>query len=290
MQLLLPYADPARFLAELINKYGFSLYNTWSSQSVTLPECIGAGFVQLFVKNDIHFFRGIWDFNEPTVFSSHDPVGKKGLIDFRVSKVDEVIHSSALEGAKKFEWEITRVDGIRFFIPEDYFIGTRFDLSCRFPAFAHDPQIKQMIKQLFEIPSHDFSNTMLLDAKLTEFVFYVIRQLSNAKMGPLIDCNLPQRRLDCISEAHAMILGNLDKEMSILQLSRSVGLNECDLKRDFKKIYGLPIRQYIIQQKIERANRLIVENHLDFKETARSLGYTNIKHFEALFKRYYGKI
>jgi len=290
MQLLLPYADPTKFLRELITKYDFSLYDTWSSKSVTLPESIGVGFIQLFVKNDIHFFRGIWDFNQPTVFRSPDPVGKKGLIDFRISGQDQIMHSSALEGAKRFEWEITCVNGIRFFIPEKYFTGSRFELSCRFEACAHDPQIKQMIKQLFDIPTDDFSNTMLLDAKLTEFVFYLIRSLSSAKMGPALSDMLPQRRLDHINEAHSIILSNLNTELSIAQISRSVGLNECDLKRDFKKIFGLPIRQYIIQQKIELANRLICENHLNFAETAKSLGYTNVKHFETLFKRYYGEI
>lgn len=288
MQLMLPYVNPINFLGELINKYRFSPTSTWASQSVMLPENIGSGFLQLFVKSDIHFFRGIWDFNEPTVFGSPDPVGKEGLIDFRISNIDQVLHSSALEGAKKFEWEITKVNGFRFFIPERYFNGDKHDLTYRFHNCVHHPLIKQMIKQLFEIPYRDFSNTMLLDAKLTEFVFYLICHLSNTEIVPIINDELPKRHLDCINEAHAIILANLDKEISISKLSRLVGLNQCDLKRDFKQVFGLPIKQYSIQQKIVLANKLITENHLDFSETARSLGYTNIKHFERLFNRYYG--
>jgi AraC-like DNA-binding protein len=290
MQLLLPYADPAKFLQELIAKYSFSPRDTWSSKSVLLPEHTGVGFVQLFIKSDIHFFRGIWDFNEPTQFYSPDPVGQRGLIDFRISNEDQLLHSAALEGAKEFSWEITRVDGIRFFIPEAYFIGSMPELRRRFESCAHHPQIKQLIKQLFEISAPDFSNTMLLDAKLTEFIYYLIRHLSQKALDPADGDSLSQRRLDSIKEAHTRIMSNMDTEISILQLSRWVGLNECDLKRDFKKVYGLPIRQYIIQQKIQMANLLVAENHVDLAEAARSLGYTNIRYFEMLFKRYYGKI
>jgi len=290
MQLLLPYADPAKYLQELTMKYGFSLRDTWSSKSVLLPEHMGNGFVQVFIKNDIHFFRGIWDFNEPTQFYSPDPVGQRGLIDFRISNEDQLLHSAALEGVKKFEWEITRVDGIRFFIPEGYFMESVRELSRRFQVCSHHPQIKQLIKQLFEISAHDFSNTMLLDAKLTEFVYYLIRHLSRKEIAPVNDDDLTLRHLDRIKEAHTRIMSSMNTEISILQLSRWVGLNECDLKRDFKKVYGLPIRQYIIQQKIQLANLLVAENHVDLAEAARSVGYTNIRYFEMLFKRYYGKI
>ncbi|KRT17971.1 hypothetical protein ASU31_01370 [Pedobacter ginsenosidimutans] len=290
MQLLLPYADPTKYLQELTTKYGFSSRDTWSSKSIILPEHMGTGFVQVFIKNDIHFFRGIWDFNEPTQFYSPDPVGQRGLIDFRISNEDQLLHSAALEGAKKFGWEITRVDGIRFFIPEAYFTGGITELSRRFQSCAHHPQVKQLIKQLFEISARDFSNTMLLDAKLTEFIYYLIRHLSQKEIEPADSDGLTQRRLDSIREAHTRIMSNMDTEISVLQLSRWVGLNECDLKRDFKKVYGLPIRQYIIQQKIQMANLLVAENHVDLAEAARSLGYTNIRYFEMLFKRYYGKI
>jgi len=290
MQLLLAYADPAKYLQELKMKYGFAVCDTWSSKSVLLPEHMGNGFVQVFVKNDIHFFRGIWGFNEPTLFYSPDPVGQHGLIDFRISNEDQLLHSAALEGVKKFEWEITHVNGIRFFIPKKYFMGSTLDLRSRFQICIHHPQIKQLIKQLFEIAAQDFSNTMLLDAKMTEFAYYLIRHLSQKEVSPAFEIGIDQRRLENIKEAHVRIMSNMNTEVSVSQLSRWVGLNECDLKRDFKKVYGLPIRQYIIKQKIQLANALLTENNLELSDVARSLGYTNVKHFEMLFKRYYGKI
>lgn len=290
MQLLLPYADPAKYLQELKMKYGFSLRDTWSSKSVLLPDHIGNGFVQVFVKNDIHFFRGIWDFNEPTLFYSPDPVGQHGLLDFRISNEDQLLHSAALEGVKKFEWDITRVNGIRFFIPKKYFIGSMPELSRRFQACAYHPQIKQLIKQLFQISARDFSNTMLLDAKLTEFVYYLIRHLSQTEICLANHEELTVKRLGIIKEAHSRIMSNLESEVNVVQLSRWVGLNECDLKRDFKKVYGLPIRQYMIQQKIQLANLLVSENNLQLAEAARSLGYTNTRYFELLYRRYYGEI
>ncbi|MEJ7827900.1 MAG: hypothetical protein WKF91_06890 [Segetibacter sp.] len=119
MELKLPYINPVNFANSLVNDYGFTRQEVWNAEHIQMPASSGKGSLLIFIRDDIHFFRGKWAFNERTTFHSSDQVGKKGIVDFRISASGQ-IQSAAIEGCNKFEFDTTNVDGMRIFIPEKY--------------------------------------------------------------------------------------------------------------------------------------------------------------------------
>lgn len=72
------------------------------------------------------------------------------------------------------------------------------------------------------------------------------------------------------------------------QLARLANLSYCQLFRLFKRHLGLSLQQYIEQQRIGYAKRLLTLNHLSIKEVASQVGFTNQLYFSRRFQKAVG--
>lgn len=286
MELKLPYIDPADFAATLTNNYSFGNNGAWNSINLMFPENVGEGALQLYIRNDIHYFRGKWKFKEESMFISKDQVGKKGLIDFRVNKSGQ-IHSASIEGDKRFEWEITEVDGFRFFIPEKYLNLHNGRFPDHFEKYCYNNNIINLQKQILTLSPDDIPSAMLLESKMLEFIYYWIDYLRTEEIDLHFD-DISNRHLSAVNNAHEIVQNHINKTLSIKLLSRKVGLNEYDLKKNFKKIYGLPIHQYHIKLRLEQARELIRTTDLPIATISQIIGYSNRGHFSSLYQRFFG--
>jgi len=286
MEFKLPYINPVSLSRGLVNEYRFKVTEAWNAQNLSLPDSLGNGSVQLFIRNDFHYFRGKWKFHEPTRFFSADPVGK-GMIDFRVNKYGGDIYSSSIQGEKNFEWDITEVDGFRFFVPEKYFNLNKRELAARFERYRLNPAIFEVEKELFRIDTSEISNVIGLESKMLELLSLWVNVLSYADIGGYLE-TVPDYRRRCLENARHILQEKVGEPPSIKTLSRQVGLNENYLKRDFHKLYGMPVRQYTIKLRMEKARQMIRESDLPVQEICAGLGYTNRGHFAELYKRYFG--
>lgn len=89
-----------------------------------------------------------------------------------------------------------------------------------------------------------------------------------------------------VQEAHAYLVCNFKNPPTIKVLSRMVLLNELQLKKDFKRLYGKTIRSFIIDLRMQKAKSLVGE--FPVGEVAGILGYKSVPHFINSFKKYYG--
>ncbi|HVY73660.1 MAG TPA: AraC family transcriptional regulator [Puia sp.] len=286
MDLLLPYINPDHFADGLKKNYGFKERQAWNSRLLLLPDESGAGTLQLFTRSDIHFFRGKWRFSESTTFYSEDPVGKKGLIDFRTNGSD-CIQSCAIEGQKKFEFDTTNVDGIRIFIPETFFSVDRKKMHERFDKYFLDNNILKLLREVLAIDPQKTANSILLESKILEFIFYWREFLCNRDIEQYFE-GLNSYQASCVAIAKQIVDNNFSADISIRELSRKSGINEYDLKRGFRTVVGLPVRQYIIKRRMEKARETIRSTDLPLHEICRSLGYENQSHFVSLYIRFFG--
>ena len=74
---------------------------------------------------------------------------------------------------------------------------------------------------------------------------------------------------------------------TIRQLSKQVGVNECDLKKQFKHHTGLTIASYAKKAKMETALVLLNSGMRPIK-IAHHLGYCNLHYFNKVFTAYHG--
>ena len=75
---------------------------------------------------------------------------------------------------------------------------------------------------------------------------------------------------------------------SLAELSNDIDLSLKKLKEGFKKIYGKPVYQYLLEYKMEFAKKLLSENSYNVNEVSIKLGYSTSSHFITAFKNKYG--
>ena len=67
-----------------------------------------------------------------------------------------------------------------------------------------------------------------------------------------------------------------------------VHLSMTKLTRGFSTFYGMPIHQYIIEQRLTQAAQLLLEGDWNVSEVATIVGYGKASNFAAAFKKRYG--
>jgi len=285
MELLLPYLDPERFKQSLVQDYRFCEKDFLNSSILEMPEDLGSGKLILFSKRNFHFFRGQWNFNEETIFHSPNKVGDNGMMDFRIN-TDGKISSNFIDGTKEFEHNTTDIDGMRIFVPKNLFPQDNGSLRAKLENAQRNYLSQEKLKTIFETPFDDSSCSILLESRILEFLSYWIYYLlSEEKI-------FEHRKAfdDKIKLAKDFVDNNAFRDLSINEISRYCGLNNCDLKKGFKDFTTLPIRQYIIKTRMETARSLLMETESPVGEISEFIGYNNRGHFSQLYLRYFGKL
>lgn len=82
---------------------------------------------------------------------------------------------------------------------------------------------------------------------------------------------------------------NIDNsELSRKDIAKHVFLNEDYLSRLFKKEVGIPLSNYIMEERIKLAKDLLRRTDLSVSDVATSVGYSNFSHFTKIFKKQIG--
>ena len=88
--------------------------------------------------------------------------------------------------------------------------------------------------------------------------------------------------------AHEMIMTNLDRHITIAELSQTLHISATQVKSCFHKVYGMPIYAYARSQRMEAASSLLSETDQSILEIAGKFGYENGSKFAGAFRRVKG--
>jgi AraC-like DNA-binding protein len=112
---------------------------------------------------------------------------------------------------------------------------------------------------------------------------------------PFTVCQVPACRFlafeserEKIMEACQIIDQHTDQPLTIRELSRKVGINECYLKKGFKALTGKTVHDYQQSLRINKAKELLQQQGRSVTQVANTLGYSSISHFSTAFKRVTG--
>lgn len=94
-----------------------------------------------------------------------------------------------------------------------------------------------------------------------------------------------------MSEAVAYIAEHLnDEELSIVSVATHVYLNPVYFGRVFKNTFQITFKKYLLQQRMEKAKRLLEEGDTSIGNICEQVGISNPSYFSHLFKQYTGKL
>ena len=89
------------------------------------------------------------------------------------------------------------------------------------------------------------------------------------------------------------IVENLDGNLSRAEIANNTGTSVRSLTRNFRKRYGVSIRQFIIEQRLEAANRALLTSDPDevsVTKTATRFGFWHLGRFSSYFRDRFGEI
>jgi AraC-like DNA-binding protein len=94
---------------------------------------------------------------------------------------------------------------------------------------------------------------------------------------------------DKIRRAAAILEGRRDDPPTISELARLAAMNECDLKRLFKRVFGQSIGSYSRARRLEAARHLLVHSSLNIADVALEVGFRNPSRFATAFRSHFGR-
>lgn len=108
------------------------------------------------------------------------------------------------------------------------------------------------------------------------------QSLSNGRISGFSELSDTKKRLYC--EILDYISCFIDKDLKVSAIARHFGYNEKYISRYFKELSGISLKQYILRQKIERANLLLADTRLTITSISRSLGFSDYHNFIRAYK------
>lgn len=143
------------------------------------------------------------------------------------------------------------------------------------------------LEQTLHCPYQGWTKQIYLESKCLELVALKLAQLSEEqRLG--YSQPLKPDDVERIYHARNILLCNLDRPPSLLELARQVGLNDYKLKLGFRQVFGTTAFGYLHEVRMERSRQLLLENRMSVKEVARAVGYANQSRFAAAFRKRFG--
>jgi AraC family transcriptional regulator len=93
---------------------------------------------------------------------------------------------------------------------------------------------------------------------------------------------LPQWRL---RRAVEYIHEHIDQDMRLQDVAEAAGLSEFYFIRLFRQSMAMTPHNYIVQQRLSLARSLLTDRRITIKVVCRMVGFSNLSHFSAIFKR-----
>jgi AraC family transcriptional activator of pyochelin receptor len=142
--------------------------------------------------------------------------------------------------------------------------------------------MNRAVHDLMNNPLHGRLRELFTEAKILELVALQLSALKGAEAPS------SQKDRDVFYDLRCYLDAHFNDDLSLRSLSRSFGLNEFKLKKGFKTFFNTTIFDYIHEQKMLHARKLLLDDRLLVNEVSGRVGYKNANHFSTAFKRRFG--
>jgi AraC-like DNA-binding protein len=152
-----------------------------------------------------------------------------------------------------------------------------------------DPAIEQLARALLKTEGMDDALVELYACAvgLAIATRFVSRDDGSDPSQPKRNCGvLPKWRLKRVL---AYIDANFGEPVALADLAAAAGLTRMHFAAQFRRATGIRPHEYLLRQRIERAQQLLSQSRLPIVDVAFSVGFQTQAHFTTVFKRFVGE-
>jgi AraC-like DNA-binding protein len=162
-------------------------------------------------------------------------------------------------------------------------LGQHYYRSGTMPA-----SMQIALYQMLNCPYQGLTKRLFLESKAVELIALQLEQSVFGNNGARISQALRPADIERIHEAKDLIVHNMQKPPSLLELARQVGLNDFKLKKGFRQVFGKTVFGYLHEHRMEQSRQLLEEGKMNVKEVSYVIGYMNSHSFSDAFKKQFG--
>lgn len=160
-------------------------------------------------------------------------------------------------------------------------------LELRPVLIGQDPQIEQLALAFYhEMQTEGLGGQLYAESLANCLAIHLLRHYCtrSAKLST------PQGGLSKtrLSRALEVIHASLEQSLRLETVAAELGLNVHYFSRLFRQSMGVPPYQYVLQQRIEKAKRLLKDPDLSIAEIAMDCGFANPSHLARHFRKLVG--
>jgi AraC family transcriptional regulator len=160
---------------------------------------------------------------------------------------------------------------------------TGVDLSKNLGLFIKQgkksSQVQQSLLKMTHLLKQPQQHRLLLHASVLDFIYWHFSAFNTSQQCSLLSLREQKQMV----MAQEFLLSDLSNPPTIAEIARNIGVNQCKLKKAFKQHFGKSIYAYFLEKRMSQAMHLLKEHNVT--ETAMMLGYSNVSHFSAAFRK-----
>jgi len=143
-------------------------------------------------------------------------------------------------------------------------------------------QVREFVKSLDVIYKEQPNNASIAEIKILEFLFLLGLQKDTKEFVSSIVNTRKRRNIRTFMDEN--YLNNLNVNDYALLTGRSVST----FNREFKRLYGTSPKKWLISKRLIKSHELLNNTNLNVTQVSVEVGYENVSHFIAAYKKRYG--
>ncbi|BDW92870.1 hypothetical protein MACH07_17020 [Flagellimonas marinaquae] len=151
------------------------------------------------------------------------------------------------------------------------------------PRFFMTPEMDRIVESVFDMKYHGKTKMMFFRSQMTVLLSHFFGQLASLQTEKI---NTTER--EKLYRAKEILINNLDSPPSLSEISRQIGLNSYNLKKNFKELFGVPVFKYLQNERLKTAHKLISNHEATVQEAAWHVGYDSLSSFSNAFEKKFG--